>query len=322
MITRREVLIAGTVGAMAPAFAFTQPARPRIGMLLAVPLTQSVLAPIVIERLAQLGYQDGKGATLLVRSADGIPERFPRLARELVEAKCDLIFAIGPVHAARALKTATTAISIVFFANDYDPLQTGVVGNLARPESNITGVYVPEPELVAKRFQIMREALPKSTRMLLFVDSFSRDQLAAARKSAAAAGFEPAIVEFAQAPYDLAGALDDHAGKVDGLMVLTSPILFARVETLRAGLARHRMPSIGTGPYVTRGMLFGFGAAGESALRRTAQIGTEILKGAKPASIPVEEPREYEFLIHSKVAREIGLTIPTSLLARATRIIQ
>jgi putative ABC transport system substrate-binding protein len=157
--------------------------------------------------------------------------------------------------------------------------------------------------------------------MLLFVDTFSRDQLAIARKSAAGAGFELAIVEFTQMPYDLAGALDDHAGKIDSLMILTSPSLFARLEPLRASLVKYRIPSIGTGGYVHRGVLFGVGAASEAALRRTAEMAVAILKGATPASIPVEEPREYEFLINSKAAAQIGLTIPPPLLARATRIV-
>jgi putative tryptophan/tyrosine transport system substrate-binding protein len=321
MTTRRQILLAGVLAALTTrTFAQSRPAL--IGILLAIPLKQSVLAPIVLRRLAELGYENGKGATFLVRSADGTPERFPRLARELVEAKCDLIFAIGPEQAPRALKIASQSIPVVFFANDFDPLQAGVVQSLARTGSNITGVYVPEPELVAKRFQIMREALPKSGRMLLFVDTFSRDQLGAARKAAAATGFQLAVVEFAKAPYDLPGALDDHAGKVDALMILTSPNLFAQLEPLRPRLAKHQIPSIGTGGYVARGVLFGFGAASDSALRRTAEMGVEILKGAKPASIPVEQSREYEFRINSKVASEVGLTIPGALLARATRIIQ
>jgi len=322
MTTRRGVLLACAFGAVAPAAAFAQSPRPRIGMLLAVPLPQSVLAPIVVERLAQLGYREGKSATLVVRSADGVPERFPSLAGQLVQANCDLIFAIGPQQAPKALKAATRSIPIVFYANDYDPLRAGVVDNLARPGSNITGVFVPEPELVAKRFEIMRAALPKANRMLLFADPFSRDQLDPARKAAAAAGFTLSIVEFAKTPYDLVGALDDHAGKIDALMILTSPNLFAPLETLRGPLGRHRVPSIGTGGYVNRGVLFGFGADSHPTLLRTAEIGVAILKGATPASIPVEQPRVYEFVIGSKAAAEIGLTIPPELLARATRIVE
>jgi len=321
MATRRQVLLASVFAAFAPRL-LAQSRATKIGFLLAVPQGKSVLEPIVVHRLGELGYRDGKTATYVYRSADGSPERFPQLARELVDAKCNLIFAIGPEHAARALKAATTTIPVVFFANDYDPLQADVVHNLARPGANITGVYVPEPELVAKRFQIMREAVPKASRMLLFVDTFSRDQLEPARKAAAAAGFELTVVEFAKTPYDLAAALAEHAPRVDALMILTSPNLFAPLETLRAPLARYRIPSIGTGGYVNRGVLFGFGAHSAPALRRTAEIGVAILKGASAASIPVEQPRAYEFAIESKVAAQIGLSIPAPLLARATRILQ
>src|SRR5213075_646829 len=113
MTTRRQFLLAGASCALATRTR-AQPSTPRIGFLLAVPPTTSVLAPIVVQRLAELGYRDGKGATLMHRSADGQPQRFPQLARELIDAKCDLIFAIGPEHAARALKAAGTSIPVVF----------------------------------------------------------------------------------------------------------------------------------------------------------------------------------------------------------------
>lgn len=290
-------------------------------MLLAVPPKQSVLAPVIIERLGQLGYRDGKSATLLFRSADGAPDPFPQLARELIDAKCDLIFAIGPEHAAKALKAARASTPVVFFANDYDPLQAGVIDSLARPGSNITGVYVPEPELVAKRFEIIREAIPRARRMLLFSDPFTRNHLDAARKAAAAAGFELTVVEFSKPPYNLARVLEEHA-KTDVLMVLTSPALFAELASPRAPLVKYRIASIGTGGFADRGLLFGFGAVVRQGLRRTAEMGAAILQGTSPASIPVEQPREFDFVINSKTASELGSKIPEAILARATRIIQ
>ena len=318
-MNRRQLLTALVLAPLSSAFA--QSRATKVGFLLAVPLAKSVLAPIVVSRLGELGYRDGKSSTFVYRSGDGIPDRFPQLARELVEAKCDLIFAIGPEHAARALKAATTTIPIVFFANDYDPLRADVVRNLARPGANITGVYVPEPELVAKRVELIRESLPAARRLLVFSDPFSVDQLGAARKAAQSAGLEIVIVEFSKPPYDLVKALE-RATEVDALMVMTSPALFASLETLRAPLTKRRLPSIGTGGYTARGILFGFGAVGDVALRRTAEIGVAILKGTSPSAIPVEQPREYEFTINATLAREIGLKIPESLSARATRIIQ
>lgn len=321
MDARRRLLAGATVLALAPRLAHTQSRSARIGFLLAVPSTKSVLAPVVIARLAELGYNDGKGATFIHRSADGVPERFPQLARELVEAKCDLIFAIGPEHAAQALKAAGTTVPVVFFANDYDPLRANVVRNLARPGANITGVYVPEPELVGKRLQLIREALPAARRVLVFSDPFSKDVLDAARRAAQSAGLEIRIVEFSNPPYDLVGALE-RGGDTDAVMVLTSPALFAQIATLRAPLVRRRLPSIGTAGYVDRGILFGFGAITKQALRRTAEMGVAILKGASPGAIPVEQPREFDFVIHGGIAREIGMKIPESLLARATRIVR
>src|SRR5436190_15907329 len=117
MTTRRRFLLAGASCALATG-ALAQSSTPTIGFLLAVPPGTSVFAPTVVQRLAELGYRDGKGARLVYRSADGQPQRFPQLARELIDAKCDLIFAIGPEHAARALKATGTSIPVVFYAND------------------------------------------------------------------------------------------------------------------------------------------------------------------------------------------------------------
>jgi putative tryptophan/tyrosine transport system substrate-binding protein len=209
----------------------------------------------------------------------------------------------------------------VFFADDYDPLRAGVIASLARPGGNITGVYLPEPELVAKRVQIMREALPAARRMLVFSDPFTKEQLAPAREAAKAAGFALTVVEFTKPPYDLVEPLESYS-KTDALMVLTSPALLAQLETLRRPLATHRIPSIGTGAFADRGLLFGFGALARQALYRTAEMGVAILKGAKPASIPVEQPREFQFVVNAKAAGEMGIKIPPAVLARATRIIQ
>jgi putative tryptophan/tyrosine transport system substrate-binding protein len=318
MKSRRKFLLAGALCAIAPALA--QP-RQKIGFLLAVPLTKSVLAPAVVARLEERGYRDGKTSTFVYRSADGMPDRFPKLARELVDAKCDLIFAIGPEHAARALQAATRSIPVVFFANDYDPLRAQVVRNLGRPGANITGVYVPEPELVAKRLQLIREALPAARRVLVFSDPFSADQLSVVRSAAQAAALDITVVEFSKPPYDLTSALE-RVPDADALMVMTSPALFAELATLRTPLLRRRLPSIGTAGYADRGILFGFGAVVASALRRAADVGVEILKGASPASIPVEQPREYDFVINANVARQMGLKIPEAVLARATRIVE
>jgi len=321
MTSRRQLLLVSALWVGAPAVLHAQPRTPKIGFLLAVPTTKSVLAPHVIQRLTELGYRDREGATLVHRSADGDPQRFPQLARELVDARCDLIFAIGPEHAARALQATGSSIPVVFFANDYDPLRAEVVRSLARPGKNITGVYVPEPEMVVKRFQLIREALPAARRVLVFSDPFSTDQISTAREAARAAGFEIRVLEFTKPPYDLVGGLAG-AANIDALMVMTSPALFAQLATLRAPLAKRRLPSIGTGGYVDRGILFGFGTINQQLLRRAAEMGVAILKGANPASIPVEQPREFEFAINASVAREIGIKIPEAFLARATRIVE
>jgi putative ABC transport system substrate-binding protein len=323
LTTRRRFLLAGALGALNISYA-AAPSRPiRIGILSPRPLSESVLTPHIVKRLEELGYRQGAGMALEYRSADGHADRFSRLARELIDSRCDVIFAVGPEQAATALRDARSSIPIVFYANDYDPLERGIVKSLGRPEGNITGVYVPQNALVAKRFELMREAVPGARRFLVLSDPFTPDQLVVARRVADRMGLQLTVAEFARQPYDFLDAFEaGRKAKVDAFMVLTSPAFATHSAVWLSLVEKHRLPGIGTAVFGENGLLLGYGAHPTKGTRRAAELGVRILKGAKPADIPVEQDDEFELVINSKAVRALGVRIPESVMARATKIVQ
>jgi len=320
---RRTFVIATALGAAAPGV-FAQPRPVKVGILLARPLNTSFYAPPLVRRLSELGYREGSGMQVESRSADGVADRFPKLARELVELKCNVLFGVGPEQAARALQGAGSDIPIVLVAVDYDPVERGLVASFRRPDRNTTGVYVPQAQLAVKRLELMREVLPSARRFLVLSDVFSRDQLTVLRGVADAAGVQLTVIEFGKPPYDLDAAFDSaRQAKVDALIGLTSPVFATRAKDIAELLAKHRLPASGWLSAVgISGFLISYGDDPAKVGRRAAEIGARILKGAKPADIPVEQAGEYELGIDAKVARTLGVKVPESVLARATRIIE
>jgi putative ABC transport system substrate-binding protein len=316
-------MIAGVIGAVAPALIFAQTRPTRIGMLGPRSLAESNYAPGVVRRLAELGYRDGAGTVIEYRSTDGYAERFPKLARDLIDLKCDVIFAIGAEQAARALQDARSPAPVVFVAVDYDPLEKGIVDSLRRPDRNTTGVYVPQNALVAKRLEIMREVIPTARRFLVFSDMFTRDQISAARNATDAAGVQLTVIEFSRQPYDYENAFQAGLNaKVQAAIVLSSPVFSTNRSKITALLAKHRLPGIASSlQHAEAGFLLGLNADAVKLTRRAAEIGVRILKGARPADIPVEQADEFELAVNAKTARMLGIKIPESVLARATRII-
>ncbi len=316
---KRRHFLLSALGAIAPVRAFGQGRPVKVGFLGPRPLAESVYAGSIVRRLAELGY-----GNVEYRSADGFANRYPKLARELISLKCEVIVAFGDEHPARALQDARSPVPLIFLAVDYDPLEKGLVGSLRRPDRNTTGVYLPQNEMVAKRVEIMREVLPAARRFLVFADVFSRDQIAAARKAAEAARVELTLTEFAGQPYDFSGAFQ--AGiemGAEGFMSLASPVFAANAPALSALALKHRRPSIGSAAQLAEaGFLLSLNADAAKAARRVAEIAVRILKGTRPADIPVEQADEFELTINTKTARVLGVKIPQSVFARATRIVQ
>jgi putative tryptophan/tyrosine transport system substrate-binding protein len=318
MTSRRSFLVAGVLAALAIREARVQARSAKIGILGPVPMARSVYAPGIVQRLAELGYSDVE-----YRSSNGQPELYAKQARELIALKCELIFALGAELPARALQDARAPMPIVFLAIDYDPLEKGIVASLRKPDRNTTGVYVPQGGLVTKRMEIMREVVPKARAVLVLADIFSRDQLGAARHAADSARFRLIEVEFASQPYDYRSAFE--RGRKDGVeafVSLASPVFSRDRRIISELLMEHRLPGIGsTVGQAEQGFLLSFGTNVAKASRRTAEVGVRILQGARPSEIPVEQADEFELAINAATARALGVRIPESVMARATRMI-
>jgi putative tryptophan/tyrosine transport system substrate-binding protein len=320
MISRRQALIAGALGAV-PLAILAQAPRPIVGMLVPRPLRTSEYASGLLRRLAELGYRDGDSMALHYRSAGGVAERFPALARELTDLKCDLIFAVGSLGPALALRKVPTPV--VFLAVDYDPVAKAIVTSLRRPGGTVTGVYVQQEALIVKRFELMREVVPNARRFLVLADPFSAEQVPTAHDAAKQARVDLTIVDLQKKPYDYAAAFE--AGRragAQGLVGLASPVFSDDASLIAGHLRKHRMPAVGSSVELARnGYLLAFGPDAAKVGRRAAEMAVRILKGSNPAEIPVELADEFAVAVNAGTARAIGVKIPESVLARATIVV-
>src|SRR5215467_2904781 len=304
-------------------YAQTHTKIPRIGLLRAGAPPDSFLE-IFTQGLRDLGYIDGKNVRMEVRFAEGKIDRIPDLAMELVRLKVDAAYAQStPVIL--ALKQATKTIPIVFFSTS-DPIGMGFVASLARPGGNITGVTLMASDLWPKRLEILKEIAPKVSRVAMLWN-----------KSNAGMALEAKATEEVAGPLGL--ALQDHRIKdandldgvfgvitkdrPDGFLALMDPILNANRKRILEFLIRNRLPAIFENKeWVEDGGLISYGPDFPDAVRRAAALLDKILKGTKPADIPVEQPTKFELVINLKTAKEIGLTIPPAVLYRADKVIK
>jgi putative ABC transport system substrate-binding protein len=323
MTSRRRFLAVAALGTLSPSIAAAQARPVKIGMLGPRSVAESTYAPGVVRRLAELGYRDGSTMVLEARSAGGVVDQYPKLARELIGLKCAVIFAIGNEAPARAIQAAGSPIPLIFLAIDYDPVERGLITSMRKPDRNSTGLHVQQNALVAKRLDIMREVMPAAKRVLVFADVFSRDQLPSARKAAETARIELDIIEFTKPPYDFAAAFSTSGKRrPHAFMALASPVFSSNSAVIAQHLIKERLPGIGVHKaHAEAGYLLSFGVDVNKVSRRVAEIGVRILKGAQPAEIPVEQADEFELAINAKTARVLGLKVPESVLARATRIV-
>jgi putative ABC transport system substrate-binding protein len=276
------------------------------------------------QRLGELGYVEGRNVVIEFRSADGFPERFPELVSDLMRLGVDVILPVGPEASLKAAKIATTVVPIVVVAIDYDPIARGYVSGLARPGGNITGLFLRQPELTAKRVELLKEVKPKLRRVVVFWDAFSRDQLKEAEAAARTAGLQLQQFQFHRPPYSFDAPMRKAAEqKADGFLGLASPIFFRQRAELAEQAIQNRLPAIT--PFreaAEDGALMGYGASLPDMLRRAAEYIDRIFKGARPADLPMEQPSKFELLINLKTAKALGLTIPQSILVRADEVIQ
>ena len=313
----------------APLAAEAQPAAKiaRIGFLALNIAAAPHLREAFRQGLRDLGYVEGHNVVIEYRDAAGKPERLPALAAELVALKVDVILAVGEPHALAA-KQATKTIPIVF-AVAADPVASGLVTNLARPGGNVTGLSSVGPDLVGKRLELLKQVVPGVSRVAVLWqpggadDRTEKDLLKGAEVAARALGVRLQFVE-ARGPAEFEGAFAAMTkARAGALTVLGSPMLLSERRRLVDLAAKHRLPAVYTSrESVDAGGLMAFGANFADMYRRAATYVDKILKGAKPADLPVEQPTKFDLLINLKTAKALGLTIPPSLLQRADQVIE
>jgi ABC-type uncharacterized transport system substrate-binding protein len=323
MKRRDSVFALLALGAAAvPGVGLAQARTVRIGVL--APLQRSILVPAAFARLAELGYVEGKNVSVEYRSADGAVDRFPSLARELIQARCDLIFAVGAEGAARALLDAKAGTPIVILALDYDPVRAGIISNLRRPGGNITGMVNPEAAIASKRLELMREIMPRTKRFLVLADPFSADQLEAVQRSAERLRVQIVSEMFAALPYDFEAAFaKGRAAGIEAVNVLTSPVFIGQRKRISELLTKYRRPAVSFTPMVEEaGFLIGYGIKFTTAYARAGDIAASILKGAQPGEIAVEQVTQFELVINLRTAKALGIPIPQSIAVRADRAVE
>jgi putative ABC transport system substrate-binding protein len=273
--------------------------------------------------LRDSGYVEGRNLQVERRFAEGKLDRLPQLAKELVDLRMDVIVAVSPT-AIKPAQEATKSIPIVMGFGK-DPVRDGFIASLARPGGNITGVVVaPEDVLAGKRLELIKEAVPRagSVAVLATRESSSRLQIQEAEKVASLLGIRLLIVELQNSDYDEAFT-NMTAQRANALFVLASPILNAGRDRIIQLAAKHRLPAIYEWPeHAEVGGMMAYGSSLAGLSRRVAWYVERILKGTKPADLPVEQPTRFELVINLKTAKEIGLTIPPNVLARADKVIR
>jgi len=294
----------------------------RIGVLATANPRSAPFYQAFEQRLRELGYVDGQNIAFEYRDAEGKLDRLPGLAAELVRLNVNVIVAASDA-ATRAAKEATTAIPILIAGINFDPVALGYVASLARPGANVTGVFFLHLELTAKRFDLFKEMLPRVKRVAVFTDLVAADQLAKVEAANRSIGLKLQPLKLQNSP-DLEDAfrvvMRSHA---EALFVLESAVIFRVRREIAQVALKDRLPtSFAFREYVDAGGLMAYGVNFSNMFRRVAEYLDKILKGAKPADLPVEQPTKFELVINLKTAKALGLTIPPSLLARAEEIIQ
>jgi putative tryptophan/tyrosine transport system substrate-binding protein len=299
---------------------------PRIGFLSAATRTSSPhLTEAFLQGLRELGYVEGQNITVEYRWAEGRFEQLPDLAGDLVHLKVDVIVA-AVTQPSLAAKKATGTIPIVMVGVS-DPVESGLVASLARPGTNITGTSSMTAEVVGKQLELLKETLPKISRVAALWNPanpvFQAIQRRETEVAARALGMQLQLVE-ARGPDEIDRAFAAMAKeRTKALLVLGDPVFASHRKRIADLAAKHRLPSVsGTREYVEAGGLMAYGPSFPDMYRRAAYYVDRILKGTKPADLPVEQPMKFELVINLKTAKQIGLTIPQSVLYRADKVIK
>lgn len=303
-----------------------QPTKiPRIGYLRTSSFSVSPARMEAFQQgLRALGYEEGKNIAIERRHADRKLDRLPELAAELVRIKVDVIVTSGP-PATRAAKAATSTIPIVMTFDD-DPVGSGLVASLARPGGNVTGLSTRAPEISGKLLELLKETVPRLSRVAV-IGTLTREGTAQALKEIelAAAAFAVKLQYLdIQSPNDIESAFQAaRKARADALLVVSSPVFTPQRAQIAQLAVKNRLPAASSSrAFVRDGGLMSYGINLHDLDRRAATYVDKILKGRKPADLPVEQPTKFELLINLKTAKQLGLTIPQSVLYRADKVIK
>jgi putative tryptophan/tyrosine transport system substrate-binding protein len=326
LLDRREfiTLLSSAAAAWPSATRAEQPPVPVIGLLgsSAAP-AQSEWTAAFIQRLRELGWSEGRNIIIDYRWGEGHPERFSKIAAEFVQRKVTLILTHN-TPPTLAAKQATSTIPIVF-ATAGDPIGAGIVASLTRPGGNITGLSSRTPDAAGKRLEIFQQVVPGLRRLATLADvdnPYAAIDLRQFNEAARTLGIEVLSFEI-QRSEQLHSVFDAVKGRADALYVLPVPVLFANRARINTLALSARLPTLhGVREYVEAGGLMSYGPNWLSMWRRAADLVDKILRGAKPAEIPIEQPIEFDLVINLRTANALGLAIPDKLLALANAVIE
>jgi putative tryptophan/tyrosine transport system substrate-binding protein len=320
---RREFITLLCSATVSPVPLRAQQPRPVIGFLGTV--SQGVWAKPVAafeERLREHSWIDGRTIKIIYRWGEGRPERFAEIATEFVNSNVDVIVTGG--NAVSAVRQATSTIPIVF-ALAVDPVGSGFVNSLSRPGGNVTGLSLQGPDLAAKRLELLRELAPGRRRLAILVNvgyPAAREELAQVQTAARALGLESAVLEIRRAE-DIVPAFDGAKGRTDALYVVGDALMTSNVVLITKLALDAGLPAIYSNrEFAASGGLMAYGPSVPALFQRAADDVDKILRGAKPADIPVQQPTKFDLVINLKTGKALGLSMPQTLLATADEIIE
>jgi putative tryptophan/tyrosine transport system substrate-binding protein len=301
-----------------------EPVAPKVGWLSDASPESSPARPYFQQGLADLGYAEGRNVMVEYKWARSHPELFPKLAADLVQANVSVIAAVSGAPAARAAKAATANIPIVFITPG-DPVQQGLVASLNRPGGNLTGLTMTNTTLMRKQIELLNELLPGGAPIAILSDpnTEAEDLETNARQASQTLGRRVTIINVAS-ENDFDAALEIVVKeKASGLVVPDRPLFASRHIELAELVSRHRIPAIyPSADLAASGGLMSYGASTFDMFRRAGELVGKILRGIKPADIPVEEPTKIVLKINLKTAKTLGISVPLPLLGRADEVIE
>jgi len=327
MITRRKfLLMAGAGSLVATRSATGQPAGRtyRLGWVgVSADSFEQAQAVAFVQHLAKLGFVEGRNLTIERRHGHDKLERMPAVSAELGKLKCDVYFGGGAEVNLATLTQASRQTPIVFVAVDFDPVATGDVASLARPGGRVTGVTALQSELPAKRLELLRELLPAMNKVAVLTNEQTLAQLSLVQGTARRLGLALHVIDLKRPPFDWPAAFADAASaKADALFVLGSGLWIPARRLIPELALKAKLPTIfHQAQWVVDGGLMSYGFSFPQLWRRGAEMVAQILQGAKPGDVPMEQPTAYELVFNRKTARALGVNIPQNLLVRADRVV-